>query len=61
MAEIVNLKRARKRRERSAKERQAEENRARFGRTGAEKAETTVRRERDKRDHDGHKLDDDER
>lgn len=38
MAEIINLRQARKARGRAAAERQAEANRAKFGRTKAEKA-----------------------
>jgi len=38
MAEIINLRLARKARARSAAERQADANRAKFGRTKAEKA-----------------------
>ena len=37
MADLVNLRQARKAKARSAKEQQAEQNRAKFGRTKAEK------------------------
>lgn len=46
MAEIVNLRSARKRREREAEARLAEENRARFGLTKPEKAKAGSERAR---------------
>lgn len=49
MAEVVNLRQARKQRARAGKQRKAGENRARFGRTKAERtaaADTTERRDR---------------
>lgn len=58
MAEIVNLRQARKRRERDERAHAAAENRIRFGRTKGEKAAEDVRRDRTARDLDGHRLDD---
>ena len=55
MAEIVNLRMARKARERSRAEQQAAENRAKFGRTKAEKAQQKSEAERDLRQLDGTK------
>jgi len=46
MAEIVNLRRARKAKARAEKDKAADENRARFGRTKAEK--TASRAEQDR-------------
>ena len=60
MAEIINLRIARKARKRSDAEKQADANRAKFGRT---KAERTVQRLDDVRNDralDGAKLTDDE-
>ena len=57
MAEIINLREARKARKRAGKDAKAEQNRARFGRTKAE----TKAQERDrvvkKSEIDGKKLD----
>lgn len=53
MAEIINLRSARKARARIAHEQQAAENRARFGRTKAEKARDRIEAERADRAHDG--------
>lgn len=58
MAEIVNLRRARKQRERQAAEKQAEQNRISFGRTKAERRLTDAERERGARELDGHRLPD---
>lgn len=57
MAEIVNLRRARKARGRAQKEAQAAENRLRFGASAAERR--TGERERDKAERhlDGHRRD----
>lgn len=49
MAEVVNLRQARKQRARAGKQRSAAENRVRFGRTKPERtaaADTTERRDR---------------
>ncbi len=59
MAEIVNLRRARKDRARAGKEAQAADNRTRFGRTKAEKAEAEAERARAEIGLDGKKLEDD--
>ncbi|PSM17811.1 MULTISPECIES: DUF4169 family protein [Nitratireductor] len=57
MAEIVNLRLARKRAERAAREKRASENRARHGRTKTEK-QTEARTERTARAAlDGHRRD----
>lgn len=55
MAELVNLRAARKRKERAGKERKAEENRARHGRTKAERQAETAARDRDAAALDGHR------
>lgn len=57
MAEIVNLRQARKRKRRAGKEAQAVENRARFGRAKAVKREQAAERRRVDKDLDGKKLD----
>lgn len=56
MAEIINLRRARKQRTRQDAEAKAEQNRISFGRTKAER--TLIEAERDKaaRELDGHRL-----
>lgn len=59
MAEIVNLRRARKDQTRAAKDARAAENRTRFGRDKAEKRETEAGRARARTTLDGKKLDDD--
>ena len=59
MAEIVNLRRARKDKTRAGKAARAAENRTRFGRTKAEKAEAGAERVRAATGLDGKKLDDD--
>lgn len=58
MAEIINLRRARKDRARSAREKQAEENRARFGRTKAERLQADLEAGQAARHLDGHRRDD---
>jgi hypothetical protein len=58
MAEIVNLRQARKRKARAADKETAAENRARFGRTGAAKAEDSAARDRLDRTVDGARLTD---
>lgn len=55
MAEIVNLRTARKRRERAEKERRADENRSLHGRSKTEKTALATRRERERAAHDGHR------
>ena len=56
MAEIVNLRRARKDRARAAKDARAAENRTQFGRGKAEKRATKSQRERAETGLDGKKL-----
>lgn len=55
MADIVNLRAARKRRDRAEKERKAEENRARHGQGRAGKLADKARREREASLLDGHR------
>lgn len=57
MAEIVNLRRARKDKARRQRESEADANRRRFGRTKAEKAADKGAQERATRDIDGKKID----
>jgi hypothetical protein len=57
MAEIVNLRRARKDKARQRRESEADANRRRFGRTKAEKAADKDAQERNRRDVDGKKID----
>jgi hypothetical protein len=57
MAEIVNLRRARKDKARQQRESEADANRRRFGRTKAEKANDKDAQERSQRDIDGKKID----
>lgn len=57
MAEIVNLRRARKDKARQQRESEADANRRRFGRTKAEKANDKDARERAQREIDGKKID----
>lgn len=59
MAEIVNLRRARKQRARQDAEAQAEQNRITFGRTKAERTLTRAERDKAARQLDGHRLTDD--
>lgn len=56
MAEIVNLRMARKAKARSRKEAEAEANRARFGRPKAERLKAEREEERAARAHEGHRL-----
>ena len=58
MAEIVNLKRARKHKDRATAEAGAAENRAAFGRTKAEKKLSRAEKDAAQRKLDGHKRDD---
>jgi len=57
MAEIVNLRRARKDKARQQRESEADANRRRFGRTKAEKAADKDAQERSQRDMGGKKID----
>lgn len=59
MAEIVNLRQARKNKARADKEKQAEQNRLTFGRTKAEKDLIAKMNEQAERLLDGHKRDED--
>jgi Domain of unknown function (DUF4169) len=57
MADIVNLRLARKRKARLVEEEKAEENRHLHGRTRLEKQRERAAREREKQFLDGHRLD----
>ena len=57
MAEIVNLRRARKDKARQQRESEADANRRRFGRTKAEKAADKNAQDRARRDNDSKKID----
>jgi hypothetical protein len=57
MAEVINLRQARKAKARSAKENAAEQNRIRFGQTKAEKARLRLEEEQKAALLDGHKRD----
>ena len=57
MAEIVNLRRARKDKARRERESEADANRRRFGRTRAEKAADKDAQDRARREVDGKKID----
>lgn len=59
MAEIINLREARKRKARAEKEKQAADNRIRFGRTKAERRLGDLEKCRTDRDLDGKRLTDD--
>jgi hypothetical protein len=56
MAEIVNLRRARKQRARQDADKQAEQNRITFGRSKTERLVTQAEREKAARALDGHRL-----
>ena len=58
MANVVNLKRFKKRNEREQSARQADANRARFGRTKSERALDEQRKDRTGHLLDQHKIDD---
>ncbi len=60
MAEIVNLRQARKAKKRREAEVQAAENRVRFGRPGAERKRDAAEKELEARRLDGHRLDRDD-
>ncbi len=57
MAEIINLRRARKRKERAEKEARAADNRLAFGRSKAERTLSDARKELAERRLDAHKRD----
>ena len=61
MAEIINLRQARKQQARAEKEARAAENRITFGRTKAEKELARAERDMATRRLDSHKRDDDEK
>ena len=56
MAEVVNLRQARKRRDRAERETEAEANRIKHGLGKAEKTLASARREQDARKLEGHRL-----
>lgn len=56
MAEIVNLRQARKLRKRSEREAQAQVNRRAFGRTKHEREIDEKKREAERLRHEGHRL-----
>lgn len=58
MAEIINLRMARKHKARAEKEAQAEQNRIAFGRTKAEKQQTAAEKALADKRIDGHRRDD---
>lgn len=58
MAEIINLRQARKNKVRAAKEQVAEENRFKFGQTKAEKKKNAAVKKRNDAQLDGHKRSD---
>ena len=57
MAEIINLRRARKRKERAEKEVRAADNRLAFGRSKGERTLSDARKDLAERRLDGHKRD----
>jgi len=57
VAEIVNLRQARKRRTRAEKDAQAEQNRMSFGRTRAEREASAAKAELEARRLEGHRRD----
>ena len=59
MAEIVNLRQARKQKARAEKEARADANRIAFGRTKAEKKQTQAEQDLEKSRLDQHKRDND--
>lgn len=61
MAEIINLRRARKQRARQDAETKAEQNRISFGRTKAERSLTEAERDKAARLLDGHRLSGDDK
>ena len=59
MADIINLRRARKEKVRREREAEAAANRAAHGRTGAEKRASRLEEDRARREHAAHARDDD--
>jgi hypothetical protein len=57
MAEIINLRRAKKQKARAAKEREASSNRVRFGTAKSEQKVTLARSEKDRSALEGKRLD----
>jgi hypothetical protein len=57
MAEIINLRRARKRRDKAQADSQAEQNRITFGRSKAERLLTKTESDKAARSLDAHRLD----
>ncbi len=60
MAEIINLRQARKARDRAAREAQAEENRAKSGRPKADRTLAAAKDELARRRHEAHRRESDE-
>ena len=60
MAEIINLRQARKQKARAEAEKTAAQNRIAFGRTKAERKLTEAERDKAARHIDGHRLDRDD-
>lgn len=60
MAEIINLKQAKKQRDRADKKARAEANRAQFGRTKSERQRTETETEKARRLLDSHQRGDDD-
>jgi hypothetical protein len=58
MADVVNLRRARKAKARAEAEGKAQENRVTFGRTKTEKKLSQAEKDAARRKHEGHKRDD---
>lgn len=58
MADIVNLRQARKRKTRADRQREAEANRLKFGRPKAETEHRKLEEARSERAHEGHRRDD---
>jgi len=58
MAEIINLRRARKAKERAVKDAKAQDNRIAFGRTKVERALSEAEKRLSERRLEGHKRDD---
>jgi hypothetical protein len=58
LAEIINLRQARKRKLKAEKDTQAETNRSLYGRTKSEKKRTAAERLQAQRELDGHKRED---
>jgi hypothetical protein len=61
MAEIINLRKARKAKARAEKEAEAAENRAKFGQAKEERSQSEAAKELLDRKLDAHRRDDDER